>query len=430
MILLKNAMLFDGSAIHDELQDLLIDGEVIKRTGKIEPSENMEVIDLEGKMICPGFVDLHVHFRDPGYEWREDITSGSRAAAAGGYTTVVVMPNTNPPVDNSSSVEFVLWKGEKTGGARVLPAGCVTREQKGAQMAELGKMASSGAVFFTDDGSPLDNAGMMRKALLYSKDTGVRIMEHPEESSLTIKGQVNEGLASSVSGLKGIPASAEYIDIARGIALVRETNASVHFTHVSTAMSLEAIKQAKEEGLPVTCDVTAHHMSLDENHVLVSRFDSLYKVNPPLRSRKDVKAVWAGIKDGTVDAIITDHAPWHRDEKDMPFEEAPFGIASLECSVAVVFDTWIKLGKPVPLDRLLSLFTSGPASLLPEKWHNLGRISENSLADLTVLDLDESRMVDTSTWKSRARICPWDGEILTGWPVMTFLKGLPFDVEV
>jgi dihydroorotase len=427
LILLKKATIFDGKKFLENPQDVLLSGNRIEKIGNIEGKEEMQVIDLEGRILCPGFIDIHVHFRDPGYEWREDITSGSMAAAAGGYTTVVVMPNTEPPLDTSSSVEFVLWKGERTRGARVLPAACVTKGRKGLQMAELGKMADAGAVFFTDDGSPVETSGMMRKALLYSKDTGVRIMEHPEEKSLTLKGQVNEGLASSVSGLKGIPASAEYIDIARGIALARETGAQIHFTHVSTEIAMKAIKQAKEEGLPVTCDVTAHHLSLDENHVLVSRFDSVYKVNPPLRSREDVRYLWKAIKDGTVDAIITDHAPWHRDEKDLPFQEAPFGIASLECSVAVVFDTWLKLGKPVPVEGILSLFTSGPASILPEKWRELGILKEKGMADLTVLELDSSQTVDTSKWQSRARNCPWENEILSGWPVMTFLKGVPFD---
>ncbi len=427
MILLKKATIFDGKSFMENPQDVLLSGDRIEKIGNIQEKEEMQVIDLEGRILCPGFIDIHVHFRDPGYEWREDITSGSMAAAAGGYTTVVVMPNTEPPLDTPSCVEFVLWKGERTRGARVLPAACVTKGRKGLQMAELGKMADAGAVFFTDDGFPVETSGMMRKALLYSKDTGVRIMEHPEEKSLTLKGQVNEGLASSVSGLKGMPASAEYIDIARGIALARETGSQIHFTHVSTEIAMKAIKQAKEEGLPVTCDVTAHHLSLDENHVLVSKFDSVYKVNPPLRSREDVRYLWEAVKDGTVDAIITDHAPWHRDEKDLPFQEAPFGIASLECSVAVVFDTWLKLGKPVCVERILSLFTSGPASILPEKWQELGTLKEKGMADLTVLDPDTSQAVDTSRWQSRARNCPWENEILSGWPVMTFLKGVPFD---
>nr|HPI99046.1 dihydroorotase [Synergistales bacterium] len=338
--------------------------------------------------------------------------------------------NTEPAIDSAPLVDFVARKGTQLRGARVLPSGCVTRERKGQLIAELGKMAEAGAVFFTDDGSPVSTSQILKTALYYTRDLGVRIMEHPEETSLTSGGQVNEGLASSVSGLKGVPASAEYIDVARGIALSRDTGSPIHFTHVSTALAMDAIRMAKKEGLHVTCDVTAHHLSLDENHVLVSKFDSLYKVNPPLRSKADVKALWEALGDGTVDALITDHAPWHNDEKDLPFQEAPFGIASLECSVAVIFDTWLKLGRPVSLERMLQLFTSGPASLLPERWRHLGRIEEDSVADLTLLDLDESRNVDVSSWKSKGRNCPWRGEILTGWPVMSIVRGSVFQKEI
>ena len=285
-------------------------------------------------------------------------------------------------------------------------------------------MAESGAVFFTDDGSPIANSDLLRISLLYTRDMGVRIMEHPEDPYLTVKGQVNEGLASSLSGLKGMPASAEYIDVAKGIALCRETGSPIHFTHVSTAVAMEAISCAKQEGLPVTCDVTVHHLSLDEGHIMVSKFDSLYKVNPPLRSKEDVKAMWRYLADGTVDAIITDHAPWHMDEKDLPFQESPFGIASLECSVAVVMDTWMKMGKPVKLEKLLHLFTAGPAKLLPEKWRNsLGRLSEGCVADITVLDPEKAMTVDPDSWQSKARNCPWKGELLSGWPILTMVEG-------
>jgi dihydroorotase len=221
-----------------------------------------------------------------------------------------------------------------------------------------------------------------------------------------------------------MPASAEYIDVAKGIALSEETGSPIHFTHVSTRMAMDAITAAKQKGLPVTCDVTAHHLSLDENHILVSKFDSVYKVNPPLRSKDDVKAMWEAIADGTVDAIITDHAPWHVDEKDVPFQESPFGIASIECSVAVVLDTWMKLGKPVDLEQILSLLTSSPAQLLPDPWKkDLGRLEEGAMADITVLDMDASATVDTDNWKSRARNCPWNGELLSGWSCLTMVQG-------
>jgi dihydroorotase len=424
MILLKGGKIFDGLRILDEKQDILVNE---GRISKIAPSidvEDAEEIDVTGKMVCPGFIDIHVHFRDPGFEWREDILSGSRAAAAGGYSTVVAMPNTDPPVDNAPMIEYVNSRSCRAEGARVLPSGCVSSGRKGERIAELGKMVDSGAVFFTDDGAPLSNSDLMRTALLYTRDLGVRIMEHPEDPYLTANGQVNEGLASSMSGLKGMPASAEYIDVAKGIALSAETGSPIHFTHVSTRMAMDAITAAKQKGLPVTCDVTAHHLSLDENHILVSKFDSVYKVNPPLRSKDDVKAMWEAIADGTVDAIITDHAPWHVDEKDVPFQESPFGIASIECSVAVVLDTWMKLGKPVDLEQILSLLTSSPAQLLPDPWKkDLGRLEEGAMADITVLDMDASATVDTDNWKSRARNCPWNGELLSGWSCLTMVQG-------
>ncbi len=424
MILLKNARVFDGETLGTECEDILVKEGVVARRGAGLSEEGAEVFDLRGRLIAPGFIDLHVHFRDPGHEWREDTASGSRAAAAGGYTTVVTMPNTDPAVDSPVTVEYLMARGKRCEGARVLPSGCVSRNRQGKQLAELGLMAESGAVFFTDDGAPVSEARLLKTALLYTRDLDVRIMEHPEEPSLTAKAQVHEGVVSASSGLKGWPASAEVIDIQRGIALCRETDARIHFTHVSTAYGIDAVRQAKKAGLQVTCDVTPHHLSLDETYILVSRFSSTYKTNPPLRSRADVKALWEAIVDGTVDAIVTDHAPWHMDDKDVPFQEAPFGIASLECSVAVVLDTWRKTGKPVSLEHLLSLFTSKPAALLPRPWRALGVLKEGATADITVLDLDASKLVDVTKWKSKARICPWDGEMLQGWPVMTLVEGI------
>lgn len=422
-LLLKNGRLFDGIRLADDRSAVLVEDGVIRTIGKDLPEDGAEVMDLEGRILCPGFIDLHAHFRDPGYEWREDTASGARAAASGGYTTVVTMPNTDPVVDSAAMVEYIVARGKSSGGARVLPAGCVSAGRKGTQLAEIGLMADAGAVLFTDDGSPVENAKLLKAALRYSKPLDVRIMEHPEEASLTEKAQVNEGVVSASSGLKGWPASAELIDVQRGIALCRETDAPIHFTHVSTALAMDAIRSAKREGLPVSCDVTPHHLVLDETSILVSRFSSAYKVNPPLRTRRDVKALWEAVADGTVDAVATDHAPYHMDEKDVPFQEAPSGIASIECSVAAVLDAWLKLGRPVPLERMLALFTSGPASVLPGKWRALGTLREGTVADLTAVDPEVIRKVDVGTWKSKARLCPWNDEFLQGWPVLAVVEG-------
>ncbi|QVL37323.1 dihydroorotase [Aminirod propionatiphilus] len=428
MLLLKNACLFDGLTFREGEVDLLIDdGRVVSIASGMADKEGVRTIDIEGRILSPGLIDLHAHFRDPGQEWREDLVSGSRAAAAGGYTTAVAMANTDPALDVAPLVAYVLDKASRAGGARILPAGAATKGRKGKEMAEMGTMAEAGAVFFTDDGAPLSDAGLLRRVLLYSRDIGVRVMEHPEEPSLTAGGQVNEGRCSSLSGLKGWPASGEIVDVSRGIALVRETAAPLHFTHVSTAGALDLIREAKAEGLPVSCDVTPHHLTLTEEAVLESSFDSVFKVNPPLRSVRDQEALWQALADGTIDAIATDHAPYHEDEKDLPFQEASFGIASLECAVAVVLDAWKRRGRPLPLERLLALWTSRPASLLPRAWQGLGRIAEGSRADLTVLDLEEMRVVDRADWQSKGCNCPWQGMLLQGWPILTLVDGVPFE---
>lgn len=423
-ILFINGLLFDGKDLSGEKTDILTEDGNISQIGKgLDDLDTNEVYDLSGLIISPGFIDLHCHLRDPGQEWREDLLSGSKAGAAGGFSTLVCMPNTDPPVDNAALIRYLLEKGEECDGSRVLPAGCLSRERAGNTLAEMGKMALAGAVVFTDDGSPVSSTNLLRLALQYSSRLGVRIMEHPEDRSLTFGAQVNDGICSTISGLKGWPSSAEASDIFRGASLSMETGVPIHFTHVSTKESMNALRISKASGCPVTCDVTPHHLCLDENMVISEGYDGVFKVNPPLRSVQDVDALWEGVHDGTVDAIATDHAPYHMDEKDLPFQESAFGIASLECAVAAVLDEWKRRNEPCPIDRLLSLFTSGPASLLPEMWRTLGVIAEGSTADLTVIDPAFERAVDVSKWKSKARLTPWNGRTLKGWPVMTVVRG-------
>ena len=423
-ILLCDAVLFDGMGFLAGEKDLVVEDGVITAVGKVGRTGGYDIIkDLKGKILCPGFIDLHCHLRDPGQEWREDLESGAKAGASGGFTTLVCMPNTDPPLDSPALVRYVLEKNEKGHGSRVLPAGCVSKERKGQTMAEMGKMARAGAVLFTDDGSPIADTGLFRLALQYSTWLGVRIMEHPEEKSLTEGAQVNEGICSTFLGLPGWPASAEASDISRGCSLCRDTGAPLHFTHVSAEDSIAVLREAKAAGLPVSCDVTPHHLCLTEEEILSGGADSVFKVNPPLRSGRDRDSLWDALVDGTVDAIATDHAPYHLDEKDLPFQEAAFGIASLECAVAAVLSEWGRRGKPCPLERILTLFTSGPASILPGKWKGLGSIEEGKPADLTVLDADHERVVRVEEWESKARLTPWDRKCLRGWPVMTIVGG-------
>lgn len=421
-ILFKDFKIFNGKEfIKDDC--LLVEEGRVAKIGTALTCEGAEVVEGGGRLLTPGFIDLHAHFRDPGGEWNEDLNSGAHAGAAGGFTTLVAMPNTKPAVSEPALIEYVISHGAAAKAARILPAGCVSKNREGKEICEMEKMTEAGAVFFTDDGAPVATSQLLRLALLYTGKKLPRVMEHPEEISLFKGGQVHEGRVSVMSGLKGIPGASEEIDVARGIALVRDTGGRIHFTHLSSAGAVELIRNAKRAGLDITCDTTFHHLTLNENAVINSGYNSRFKVNPPLRSAEDQKALWEGIKDGTIDAIVTDHAPWHMDEKDEPFQEAPFGIASLECAVAVLLDYRSRNYPDVTLELLFTKMTASPASLLPEKWQGLGRIEEGATADLTVIDEDRTRIVDCRTWKSKARCCPWEGVALTAWPVMTFVEG-------
>ena len=421
-ILFKGFKIFNGKEfIKDDC--LLVEEGRVAKIGTALTCEGAEVVEGGGRLLTPGFIDLHAHFRDPGGEWNEDLNSGAHAGAAGGFTTLVAMPNTKPAVSEPALIEYVISHGAAAKAARILPAGCVSKNREGKEICEMEKMTEAGAVFFTDDGAPVATSQLLRLALLYTGKKLPRVMEHPEEISLFKGGQVHEGRVSVMSGLKGIPGASEEIDVARGIALVRDTGGRIHFTHLSSAGAVELIRNAKRAGLDITCDTTFHHLTLNENAVINSGYNSRFKVNPPLRSAEDQKALWEGIKDGTIDAIVTDHAPWHMDEMAEPFQEAPFGIASLECAVAVLLDYRSRNYPDVPLELLFTKMTASPASLLPEKWQGLGRIEEGATADLTVIDEDRTRIVDCRTWKSKARCCPWEGVALTAWPVMTFVEG-------
>ncbi len=422
-ILFRNVRVFDGMEMHNPMDVLIREGIVSAMAPKVSCPEGAYVIESKGKLLAPAFIDLHTHLRDPGQTHREDILSGSRSAAAGGYGVVVAMPNTDPPVDTGAYVSYVLQKGEQSGGARVLPAGCVSKKRQGEEMAELWAMAQAGAAFFTDDGSPVKGGRLMMNALLYAKDLGVLVMEHPQDGNLSEDFQVHEGKCSALSGMRGYPTAAEVIGVLRGIALVRETACPLHLTHISTAQALEEIRRAKKEGLPVSCDVTPHHLVLSEEDVLASHFQGVYKVSPPLRSLKDVEALWEGLFDGTVDAIATDHAPWHSDEKDLPFNEATCGIASLECAFAAVYHTWRQRGSQGSEEALLRLFTSSPGNLLPSSTPYRGTLREGAPAYCTLIDPELEKSVDASQWASKARMTPYQGRTYRGWPVATVVAG-------
>ena len=416
-LLLKNARVVDPSSGLDAPRDVLVEGGRIARVEPRIAAEGAEVLDLAGLHVCPGFIDMHVHLREPGYEWKETIATGTRAAAAGGFTGVACMPNTVPPIDSRSVVEFVLAQARQHGAVRVYPIGCVSKGQMGEELAEMGDMAIAGARGFSDDGKPVASAGLMRRALEYARIFDLPVIDHCEEPTLVAGGVVHEGPVSTRLGLKGWPGVAEDLMVQRDVLLAQYTGGSLHVAHMSTARSAEIVRRAKRDGIKVTCEVTPHHLVLDES--AVSSYDTNAKMNPPLRAASDRAALVEALADGTVDAIATDHAPHHADEKCVEFSLAPFGVVGLETAVSLALDRLVHAGV-LPLSRLVELFTTGPAGIL--------RLDKGTLrigvdADVTVLDLERTVTVTPSEFRSKSGNSPFGGWTLKGAPVMTIVGG-------
>jgi dihydroorotase len=416
-LLLKNARVVDPSSGLDAPRDVLIENGRIARVEARLSVAGAEVLDLQGLHVCPGFIDMHVHLREPGYEWKETIATGTRAAAAGGFTGVACMPNTVPPIDSRSVVEFVLAQARQHGAVRVYPIGCVSKGQLGEELAEMGDMAIAGARGFSDDGKPVASAGLMRRALEYARIFDLPVIDHCEEPTLVAGGVVHEGDLSTRLGLKGWPGVAEDLMVQRDVLLAQYTGGSVHIAHMSTARSAEIVRRAKREGIKVTCEVTPHHLVLDQSAVL--GYDTNAKMNPPLRTEGDKAGLLAALADGTVDAIATDHAPHHADEKCVEFSLAPFGIVGLETAVSLALDRLVH-ADVLPLPRLVELFTTGPAGIL--------RLDKGTLrvgvdADVTVLDLDRRVKVEPSSFRSKSANTPFAGWELRGAPVLTIVGG-------
>jgi len=415
--LLKGARVIDPSQNMDAFVDILIvDGRIAEIKQNLDVSDAM-IVDLSGMTVTPGLIDMHVHFRDPGYEYKEDIESGSMSAAAGGFTAVACMPNTNPPIDNSALIEYVKAKASKVGKTKVLPIGCVSKGQKGEEIAEMGDMARSGAVAFSDDGRPVASSSLMRKALVYAAMFDRVIIDHCEDTTLFEGGQINEGQVSTLLGLGGIPKACEEIMVARDILLARELKTPVHIAHISTKGSVELVRWAKREGVRVTCEVTPHHLTLTEERVL--DYDTNAKVNPPLRTQEDIDALLEGLIDGTIDAIATDHAPHHIDEKDVEFDKAAFGLVGLETALGVVLTNVVRK-KGVSLYTVVEKMTAGPAKILGL---DMGTLKVGSRADITVIDLDREWTVDKDKFFSKGRNTPFHGYKLKGKAIMTMVDG-------
>jgi dihydroorotase len=420
--LLKQGRLLDPSQEMDQIGDLLIDDNQIVELGNTVPEDSVDcVVDCSGLWVCPGLIDLHVHLREPGFEYKETISTGTQAAAAGGFTTICCMPNTSPTLDNRAMVEYVLARSASSdgGGIFVAPIGAVTQKMEGRQIAEIAAMKEAGVVAVSDDAFPIQDAEVMLQAMVYCRMLDLPIATHCEELSLTRGGVVHEGAVSAVLGLKGIPRTSEDIQVARNCILSISTGCRLHILHVSTWGAIETIRTAKQLGAPVTVEVTPHHLILTDE--AVDGFDPDCKVNPPLRTEKDVKALREALADGTIDCIATDHAPHASHEKDLPFGEAPFGIAGLESAVGLILTHLTHKGVLSPLDTVRAMSTN-PAAAFSLAGGTL-KPGELPAAQITVIDPDLEWVFDVRKTFSKGHNTPFDGAKLKGKAVMTFWGG-------
>ncbi len=419
-LLITNGHLIDPAAEENTGMNILIeDGKVAAwlRPGEATPSD-CEVFDASGLLVAPGFIDMHVHLREPGQEHKETIASGCAAAVAGGWTSVCPMPNTNPVNDNAAITRYMIEQAERAGLANVFPIGAITKSSDGSELAEMGEMKAAGAVAVSDDGRPVPNAGIMRRAMQYARDFDLPVIDHCEDKSLSSGGVMHEGRISLLLGLKGIPALAEDIDAVRDIILAADTGAHVHIAHVSTRGAVEAVRRAKADGLNVTCEVTPHHFTLTDK--AVEGYDTNTKMAPPLRSEEHREAVIEGLRDGTIDAIATDHAPHHADEKALEYDRAPMGITGLETALGLAFQQLVHKGA-IDLVRLVELCSTNPARIF--RLEKRGTIRPGSIADITIIDPDLQWMYRNSDSKSKSRNSPFDGWQFTGGAVATIVGG-------
>jgi dihydroorotase len=421
MLLLRGGRVIDPSQDVDETADVLIADGKIDRLGRVgeigETERRVETLDCNGFVVAPGFIDVHCHLREPGREDVETIATGARAAAAGGFTAVCAMPNTDPVTDNQAAVGFVLQQGQRAGAARVYPIGAITLGQKGEALAEFGEMVGAGAVAVSDDGRPLVSAQLMRTALEYARTFGIPVADHCEEPTLAHGGAMNEGVASARLGLKGVAGEAEEIMVIRDILLARRSGGHVHLCHLSTEGSVELLRWGKERGIRVTAEVCPHHLSLTEDAVL--GYNTNAKMNPPLRTARDVDALREAVRDGTIDVIATDHAPHHYDEKEREFADAPNGIVGLETALAVIV-TWLVEPGILDVRLLVERMAVGPARVF-----NLpgGTLRAGSIADVTVFDPGAQWVVDPTRFRSKGRNTPYAGQRLRGRAEYTIVDG-------
>jgi dihydroorotase len=418
-LLLKGGRLVDPSqGIDDDVDVLLEDGRVAEVAPRIKPRGG-EVVEAEGRIVCPGFIDIHVHLREPGREDKETIATGTRAAAAGGFTAVCAMPNTDPVNDRAEVTRAILERARVGAVVRVYPIGAITRGSKGEELAEYGDLREAGCVAVSDDGRPVASARMMRRALEYARAFGLTVIDHCEEPSLAEGAAMNEGPVSTILGLRGNPTVGEAIMVERDILLAELTGGKVHIAHISAAASVDAVRRGQARGVRVTAEATPHHLLLTDELVRETGYDTSTKMNPPLRGEADRRAVLEGLRDGTIECIATDHAPHSVDDKKVEFDHAAFGIVGLETAVPLCLDRLVAAGV-LDLQRLVALLSTNPARVLGLPG---GTLAPGSPADVTVLDLGRRVKVMPEKFETKGRNTPFGGWTLKGGPAMTIVAG-------
>ncbi len=419
VLFIEGGRVIDPATGTDGVRAVVVrDGAIAEVAERVERPRDARVVDARGKWVTPGFIDLHVHLREPGHEYKETVATGARAAVAGGFTAVCAMPNTKPVNDDAAVTELVLARAAAAGLARVYPIGAISRGSKGEELAEYGELAAAGCVALSDDGRPVMSAALMRRALEYAKVFGLPLSVHEEDLQLVGKGVMHEGAASTRLGLKGIPAAAEDVMVLRDLALVELTGGRLHVAHVSTAGAVRAVREAKRRGLRVTAEVTPHHLALTDEDVAASSYSTDYKMNPPLRSAEDVRACREALADGTLDAIATDHAPHSAVEKDLEFDAAANGIVGLETAFPVCL-ALVREGV-LAERRLVEALSAGPARAfdLPG-----GTLARGARADVAVLDPAAEWVLDPGSLRSKSHNTPWKGRRLVGRCSMTIVGG-------
>jgi dihydroorotase len=418
-LLIANGYVIDPAQQVNAGRNLLIEnGRVVGLLDRSEAApEDVHVIDATGLIVAPGFIDLHTHLREPGHEYKETIASGAAAAVAGGWTSICAMPNTDPVNDNPAVTRFIIEKAHAAKLANVFPVGAITKASNGKELAEMGEMKNAGIVAVSDDGRPVPTAGMMRRAMEYARGFDLPVVDHCQDASLSAGGVMHEGRWSLILGLRGMPAAAEEVDAVRDCVLAKLTGARVHIAHVSTRGALEAVRHAKNDGLAVSCEVTPHHWTLTDE--AVAEYDTNTKMSPPLRSREHVDAILAAMKDGTIDAIATDHAPHHTDEKGLEFDQAPFGITGLETAIGLAFDL-VHRGV-IDLERVVEMCSTNPARIFGLA--DRGSLRQGAHADITILDPQYEWVFDVNRSKSKSRNTPFNGRAMQGGAVATIVGG-------